>query len=414
MPGIPPSHTPFWHKPLVIMLCGAAVFMLSAGTRQSFGLFQVPLTSELGWGREAFSLPLALMTLIMGLVTPFMGGLADRYGTGWVVLFGGVFWAVGLYGMSLVTTPWMLTLSAGLLLGLGTAATSVSIAMGGVGRMVPERFRGRALGVVAAGGSIGQMLLLPISQQLIESLGWRTALALLALGMVVMVPAAFGLSFRSAAGAGSEGVQTISQALGEARKHSGYLLLMAGFFVCGFHVSFIQVHLPAFAVDKGLSPKVGAYALMLVGLFNILGSYTWSTLGDRFRRKRLLSVLYLSRALLISVFLLLPVTPAVVLTFSSVMGFLWLGTVPLTSALVGEIFGVRYLSTLFGIVFTSHQVGGFLGAWLGGRIFDATGSYDLMWYFSIALGVFSALVHAPIDDRPVERIGVAADQGPQV
>jgi predicted MFS family arabinose efflux permease len=391
------------------MICGALVFMLSAGTRQTFGLYLHPMSSAQGWGREVFALAVAVLTLLMGAVTPFMGAVADRYGSGRVILFGGALWALGLYLMAAATTPLAITLATGVVVGLGASATSVSIAIGAVGRQVPEHLRSRALGVVTAGGSVGQMLVLPLAQGLIAWLDWKLALMSMGALMVLLIPAALGVGGRPVADPGA-GSQRVGHALVEAGRHQGFLLLTAGFFVCGFHVSFIATHLPSFVVDSGLPAGVGAAALFLVGVFNIFGSYTWGRLGGRRRKKRLLSVLYLARAALIGGFLAVPVSAASVLVFASAMGFLWLGTVPLTSGLVGQIFGVRYLSTLFGIVFFSHQVGGFLGAWLGGYVFDTTHSYTLMWLFSIALGIASALLHMPIDDKPVARVGTVAAQ----
>jgi MFS family permease len=392
---------PAWQTPLVIMFCGALVFMLSAGTRQTFGLFLRPMSTDLGWGREVFALSVAILTLFMGAVSPFMGALADRYGSGRVILFGGVLWAAGLYAMAHASSPLAITLATGLVVGLGAAATSVSIAIGAVGRQVPEAMRSKALGIVTAGGSVGQMLVLPLAQGMISWLGWQTALALLGGIMVLLIPAALGVGGRPASP--TAGGLGLGQSLREAVRHRGFLLLTAGFFVCGFHVSFIGVHLPSYVVDRGIAPGIGAAALFLIGLFNILGSYAWGRWGGRHSKKWLLSSLYLTRGVVITVFFLVPATVTSVLVFAAAMGFLWLGTVPLTSGLVGQIFGVRYLSTLFGIVFFSHQVGGFLGAWLGGVIFDATHSYNLMWLFSIALALFSALVHLPIDEQPLVR-----------
>jgi len=390
-----------WQTPVVIMLGGALVLMLSSGTRQAFGLFLHPMTDAHGWGREVYAFAVALATLVLGAATPFMGALADRYGSGRVVLLGGVLWVVGLYAMAHATTPAWLALAAGLPVGLGAACTSVSIAMGAVGRQVPEAMRSRALGVVASAAAVGQMLVLPLAQGLIHWLDWRLALTALGGLMVLLIPAALGISGRPAPDGAAGSDQGIVAAIHQAVRHRGYLLLNGGFFVCGFHVSFIAVHLPSFVVDSGLSPAVGATALFLIGLFNIGGSYAWAHLGDRHRKKRVLSTLYLLRAGLIAVFWALPVSAASVLGFSALMGFLWLGTVPLTSGLVGEMFGVRYLSTLFGGVFFSHQMGAFAGAWLGGIVYDRTQSYDLMWGLAIALGIAAALLHAPIDDRNV-------------
>lgn len=396
-----------WQSPLVIMMGGAMVMLLVTGMRQAFGLFQIPITTEMGWGREVFSLSMAIMGLLMGFLSPLTGGIADRYGAGRVLLTGGVLWALGIYLMSTSTTPLMLILSIGIVIGLGTACTSVSIAMGATGRMVPDDMRSRALGFVAAGASTGQLLLTPLGHGLITWFGWKTALKLLSLAMAGMIPAALGLSGKMKVEAPETKGQTIRQSLAEASRHRGYLMLTAGFFVCGFHVSFVGVHLPAFAVDQGLSPGVGAWALTLLGAWNVFGSILWGRWGDRYRKKYLLSMLYSIRAVLFLLVLVVPINNVTIFLFAGVMGFTWLSTVPLTTGVVGDIFGVRYLSTLFGFVFASHQVGAFLGAWLGGRIFDATQSYDLMWMLSVALAVFSALIHLPIPDQPLRREEVA-------
>ena len=392
-----------WQTPLIIMFGGAIAMLLVTGMRQTFGLFQIPITTEMGWGREVFSLAMAIMGLLMGFLSPITGGIADRFGAGRVLLTGGVLWAVGIYLMSIATTPLMLMFSIGIVIGLGTACSSVSIAMGATGRMVPDHMRSRALGFVAAGASAGQLLLVPLGHGLITWFGWQTALGLLALTMAAMIPAALGLSGKMKAEAPGTQGQNIRQSLAEAVRHRGYLMLTAGFFVCGFHVSFVGVHLPAFAVDKGLSPAVGAWALTLLGAWNVFGSILWGRWGDRYRKKYLLTMLYSIRAVLFLAVLYVPINNVTIFLFAGIMGFTWLSTVPLTTGVVGDIFGVRYLSTLFGVVFASHQVGAFLGAWLGGRIFDATQSYDLMWMLSIGLGVFSALIHLPISDEPLRR-----------
>ena len=338
-----------------------------------------------------------------------MGMLADKYGARKVVAMGGLGYCLGLYLMSQATSPLTLNLTTGLLIGVSLSATSFAVVLGVVGRAVSERNRSMALGLAAAGGSVGQVLILPIGQALITAYGWVLALGGLAAIAFLMVPlaAALGASERKSRKELNE--QLISHAVAEAGLHRGYWLLMAGFFVCGFHVTFIATHLPAYIVDSGLSPGLGATALALIGLFNIIGSCFWGIVGGKYSKKGSLSSLYLARAVLIAALVLFPISNLSILVFASGMGFLWLGTVPLTSGLIGQIFGVRYLSTLFGIVFFSHQIGAFLGVWLGGYIFDVTGSYDIVWYVSIALGVLSALLHWPINEQPLARLALAGE-----
>ncbi|MEE8397299.1 MAG: MFS transporter [bacterium] len=384
-----------------VIVGAALVALLGAGMRSSFGLYLRPMTGQLGWGRGVFGLAMALQTLLMGAGTPFFGFVADRLGAGAVLAGGAVAYSLGLLWVSQAATPAGLTLSLGLLIGLAASATSMTIMVTAVGKVVTPESRTRAMGIVTAGAGAGQVLVLPTAQFLLEAYGWSRTLMVMAGLILLFVP--LSLPFFAAGNDTAEKPrgQGAGAALAEAAAHPGYRLLTAGFFVCGFHVSFLTVHLPAFIADGGLTPALGATALMLVGLFNIFGSFYWGQLGTRHSKKHLLSLLYTLRALVFVVFLLVPLSTWSVLIFAATVGSLWLGTVPLTSGLVGQIFGVQYFSMLFGIVFVSHQVGGFLGAWLGGILFDRTGSYDLMWYGSIALGLASALVHLPIADKAV-------------
>ena len=387
---------------VIAIACGSFILLLSFGVRSSFGLFLQPMSLDLGWGREAFALAMALQNLLWGASQPFVGAIADKYGTARTVLGGGLLYVLGVYLMSTTSSPPELYFSAGVLVGLGLSGTGFGVVLAAVGRSVPAERRSVALGITTAVGSLGQFLLPPIGQAFLAAYGWQTALLLLAAGSAAMVLAAGGLRGRMATA--GQGEQTIGQALTEARQHSGFLYLTAGFFVCGWHVAFIAVHLPAYLADGGISTEIAAWCLALVGLFNVIGSYVAGVLGGRLSKKYCLSFLYLARSVVILVFIMLPLSVGSALLFAAAMGLLWLSTVPLTSGLVAQIFGPRYMATLFGIVFLSHQIGSFLGIWLGGYLYDAYGSYDLIWWLSIALGLVAALLHWPIDERAVLRL----------
>jgi predicted MFS family arabinose efflux permease len=386
----------------MVILCGALILSVCMGVRQSFGLFLPPMTLDLGIGREAFALALALQNLLWGLFQPLTGMIADRFGAGRVVVAGAAVYALGLIHMSGAATLFDLNLGAGLLVGFGTAATGFAVVLGAVGRLVAAERRSMALGIVSAGGSFGQFVIAPAGQALIAAQGWPGALITLALFAALMAPLALALAGRpDGQGQGEAPAMTLTQAIREAAGHSGYRYLSLGFFVCGFQVAFIAVHLPAYLGDVGLTGETAALALALIGFFNILGTFACGALGGIYSKKYLLSLLYLLRALVITAFLLVPKTEITVLVFAAAIGFLWLGTVPLTSGLVGQIFGVRYLSTLFGIVFFSHQMGSSLGVWLGGYAFDILGSYDPVWMASIVLGIGAALLHLPIAEQAI-------------
>lgn len=390
--------------PLRVMVCGTSILALAIGLRLAFGLFLQPMSESLQWGREIFAIAIAIQNILWGLTQPLMGMLADKYGSRKVVALGGASYGLGLYLMSQAESPLALNLTTGLLIGVSLSATSFAVVLGAVGRAVSEQNRSMALGIASAGGSVGQVVILPIGQVLIDAYGWVLALGGLAAIAFLMVPLAAALGSGGPNSPKAAQEQLMRHALAEAGIHRGYWFLTAGFFVCGFQVTFIATHLPAYVVDSGLSAGLGATALALIGLFNIIGSSFWGALGGKYSKKYSLSSLYLARAVLIIALVFFPVTRFSILLFASGMGFLWLGTVPLTSGLIGQIFGVRYLSTLFGIVFFSHQIGAFLGVWMGGYVFDATGSYDIVWYFSVALGVLSALLHWPINEQPVARL----------
>ena len=389
-------------KAIIALICGALVLTLAMGIRQTFGLFLSPMSADLGIGRESFALAIAIQNILWGVVQPVTGMIADKYGAGRVVLAGTAAYVAGLVVMSGATNIWDLNLGGGVLVGLAMSCTSFAVVLGAIGRAVPAEKRSMALGIAAAGGSFGQFIMAPVGQGLIAAEGWGGALVVMALFAAMMAPLAVALAGRPAARAstGAEATsQSLGEALGEAGRHAGFWYLTVGFFVCGFQVVFIAVHFPAYLNDIGLSAGLGATALALIGFFNIIGTWLCGFLGDRYSKKYLLSGLYLVRSLVIALFLLAPKTEATVMVFASAIGLLWLGTVPLTSGLVAQIFGVRYMSTLFGVVFFGHQVGSFLGVWLGGVVYDATGSYDAIWVASILLGLAAAALHLPIAER---------------
>ena len=396
---------------VLVVICAGLVAWLSIGVRQTFGLFLQPISLDMGWGREVFAFALALQNLLWGLSQPVAGAFADRYGSGRVVVVGTVIYALGVYLMAESTGALQMHLGAGFLVGAGLAATSFTVVLAAVGRLVSPERRSLAFGVTTAIGSFGQFAMVPLGQSFLEAHGWSTALLLLAACSLVMMPLAAGLATRRAeTGAPERTGQSVVEALREAAGHSGYRYLTVGFYVCGFQVTFIAAHLPAYLVDGGIDASIGAWALSLVGLFNVVGSLLCGYLGGRHSKKNVLAVLYLGRALVITVFLIVPLSVTSTLLFASVIGVLWLGTVPLTSGLVAQIFGMRHMGTLFGIVFLSHQLGSFTGVWLGGYLYDVTGTYDVVWWIAIALGIAAALLHWPIDERSVPRPALAAER----
>ena len=395
---------------LTVLICGAIVITLGMGIRQSFGIFLKPVTADLEVGRQVFGLAIALQTLLTGLLGPAAGMLSDRLGPHRVVACGAVIYGLGLILAGLSQGPTSLVLTLGGVVGMGMSLLTLPVVLGAVGRVVPAEQRGTAFGLVTAGGSFGQFAMVPGAQTLITHFDWHWAFMLLSIGMAVAFATAFGLAHKgNAASAPAAGEDSGPlAALARASRHPGYWLLTLSFFVCGFHVSFIATHLPAYLADRGISAAVAANSLALIGLFNIFGSYIFGALCARYAKKHLLSAIYAARALLFVLVVTLPMTPAFALVFGAVMGFLWLGTVPPTSGLVAQLFGTRYLATLFGVVFMSHQIGGFLGAWFAGYLFDSTGSYQIAWTISIALGVFGALVLLPVKETPPTRLRTAA------
>ncbi|MCC6533835.1 MAG: MFS transporter [Burkholderiales bacterium] len=387
--------------PLVILLAGGMAMTIALGARHAFGLYLQPMTADLGWARQTFAFALAAQNLIFGIAQPFSGMLADRFGAGRVMLGGTALYVLGLALMADVSSGPGFMFSAGLLIGTAVSCISFPIVFGVVARTYPPEKRSVAMGIAGAAGSFGQFVMLPYGQMLINVLGWQQSLLVLAATVALVAPLSMLLAEEQRPAATAQ--QSIPEALKEALGHRGYSLLCAGYFVCGLQVMFVAVHFPAFMVDRGMKAEVGMMALALIGLFNIFGSYFWGWLGGRYSKKRMLSLLYFLRAVNIAAFIVLPLSATSVYVFAAVIGFLWLGTVPLTNALIAQIFGVRYLSTLGGIAFFWHQVGSFVGVALGGYVFDQTGSYQVMWAIAIAAGVFAAAVNWPIDDRQIAR-----------
>ncbi len=397
------SSTRQWRTPMVVIIAGCLISVIGFGIRSSFGLFLEPMTAAQDWSRETFGLAMALQNLFWGLGLPIAGMLADKWGSSRVIIGGAVAYFAGVYGMALSDSHALLYLTGGVLSGLGIAFSAFTLAMASMVRVVGPEKRSFVLGVGTAAGSVGQVLFSPIGQGFINSFGWQQALIILSFFVLILIPLAWMLP-HGAPGSQTQDDQSLQAALREALSHRGFVLLTLGFFVCGFHVAFITVHFPAYVRDIGLDPNIGAYSLALIGLFNIGGSLLSGIAGQRFSMKFSLSFIYTARAVAITALLLLPKTPLVVLGFAAVMGLLWLSTVPLTTGIVAQVFGTRYMGTLFGIVFLSHQIGSFLGVWLGGKLYDSSGSYDSMWVAGIMLGLLAALLHLPINESPVARL----------
>lgn len=391
----------------IALFSGVVILVLAMGVRQSFGIFLTPIAIDLEIGRRAFGFAIAVQNLLWGLAQPLVGAAADRFGTVRIIAGGAVVYAAGLALAAVSGGPLGLTWTLGILVGLALSATTYVTVLGAIGRLVAPEQRSAAFGLCTAAGSFGMFALVPGAQALIDEVGWRDAMIVSAIAVGAIAPLAFGLRPADRRGAGVDGSQTLVAAIREAGGHRGYWLLNAGFFVCGFHVAFVATHLPAYLADNGLAPAVNAWALALIGLFNIAGSYLAGVLGGRYRQKLVLSAIYGVRALVIGLFLVAPLSSFTAILFGAAIGFLWLGTVPLTSGLVARLFGVQYLSMLYGVVFASHQVGAFLGAWGAGVAYDLLGSYDLVWLAAVGLGVFATVIHLPIDDRPRARLNPA-------
>ncbi|USH01323.1 MFS transporter [Grimontia kaedaensis] len=391
--------------PLLVWL-GIGILIISLGIRQSFGIFMMPITDTFQSGREFFSLAIALQNLLFGLFQPFVGMAADRFGAKRIITMGGVAYALGLYLTSIATGTGVLYISMGVLIGLGLSATSYVIILGAVAKVVPAEHTAKAFGLTTAMGSFGMFAVIPGAQSLLANYDWQIAMQVFAMFCTLMI--AFAVFMKTANSSSSasgqaEPEQTLKEAIAEAARHSGYWLIHAGFFVCGFQVMFIATHLPSYIADKGLPGNTAAMALAYVGIFNIFGSYFWGLMGDRFNKRYVMTSLYMMRSVVLTLFITVPLTTNTATIFGAAIGFCWLGTVPLTSGLVRQIFGPRYMSTLYGLVFFTHQLGSFIGAWVGGRVFDYYGSYEPIWWATIVLAFAAALIHLPINDKPVVR-----------
>lgn len=380
--------------------------MLTFGPRATAGFFLLPMSNEFGWGRDVFALALALQNLLWGLGSPFAGAIADRYGTVRVLCVGALLYAAGLALMSVAVTPGLLHLSAGVFIGFGLSAASFNLVLSAFGKMLPDRWKSFGFGAGTAAGSFGQFLFPPLAAGLIKGVGWQETLLIFAAVILLVMPLSLAFASRAGGaapptGAGPE--QSIKAALSEAFRHRSYVLLVLGFFTCGFQLAFVTVHMPAYLVDKGITAQVGGWTLALIGLFNMIGSLTAGALAGRFSRKYMLAFIYFARGVVIAIFILVPVTPLTCYVFGAAIGLLWLSTVPPTSGLVMLMFGTRYMAMLYGFAFFSHQVGGFIGVLLGGYLYEATGSYDGVWWLSVALSFASAAINLPIKERPVVR-----------
>ncbi len=398
-----------WRTPAVVVLCGCICAIVSFGPRATLGFFLTPMSQEYHWGRDVFGLAIAIQNILWGLAGPLAGMMADRFGVVRVLWTGAVLYAIGLALMAFSTTPALLHLSAGVFIGLGLACSSFSIVLSAFGKLLPERMRSFAFGAGAAAGSFGQFLYSPLAVALIDVVGWQNALLTFALLMLVIVPASLVLGTGGAGQGGAHGVpqQSLRQALAEAIAHRSYVLLVIGFFTCGFQLSFITIHMPPYLVDQGLASSVGGWTIAVIGLFNIFGSLMSGWLATFLPKRFILSAIYFSRAMAILAFISFPVTPFTSIMFGASMGLLWLSTVAPTQGLIALMFGTRWLATLAGFAFFSHQVGGFLGVWLGGIVFERTGSYDMVWWLAILFGVLSAVINLPIVEKPVVRAAAA-------
>ncbi|MGL6259826.1 MFS transporter [Vibrio sp. WXL210] len=398
--------------PILVWL-GIGTLIISLGIRQSFGIFMMPISEHFNTGREFFSLAIALQNLLFGAFQPFVGMAADKWGAKRIVVIGAIAYALGLALMSVTQSTAMAYISLGALVGFGLSATSYVIILGAVAKVVPAEHAAKAFGLTTAAGSFGMFAMIPGAQAMMTNWGWQGAMQGFAMLCALMIAfAAFMKTSKpTAAAVKTQSVQsemTLKQALKQAFNHKGYWLIHAGFFVCGFHVMFIATHLPSYLADKQLPASSAAMALAYVGIFNIFGSYFWGLMADRYSKRHVMCVLYMLRAVVIAGFVVLPISEFTAAIFGGAIGFVWLGTVPLTSGLVRHIFGVKYMSTLYGLVFFTHQVGSFLGAWVGGRIYDYYGSYEPIWWSTVVLAVIAGLIHIPIDDRPVELVAKTA------
>ena len=393
----------FWQRPVFVLAFATLAIAVTYGSRQGFGMFMRPITMELGWGRETLSIAIAIQVLIYGLAAPFVGAIADKWGPIKVLVAAGSLYSFGLVMMANSVTVEGMVFSIGLLTGLGSSGCALPLILSIVGRVAPEEKRSTWLGITVSGGTAGQMLIVPLTQGIISSWGWVVAVLVLACLVALVIPLAGAISSAAAGALDRKDTQSLGEVLREARRHMGFWMLVTGFFVCGFQVQFINAHLPAYLGDSELGENMGAIAIALIGLFNMFGTWISGWLGGRYRKKYLLSGIYFGRSLVVIGFISVPLTTASVVIFAAFIGLLWLATVPLTSGIVVQMFGPRYLATLYGMVFLSHQLGSFAGVWMGGRIFDQTGSYGPVWYAIIAAGFVAALMHWPINDQPLAK-----------
>jgi MFS family permease len=393
---------PWYFLPMTVLVAGCIVAIINFGVRSTFGLFTVPISEAHQWPREVFSLAVAIQNLVWGIATPLAGMMADRFGSARVLMTGAVIYAIGVVVMATSSNPLVFHLGGGILVGVGIALSSFSIVMAALGRIVPPEKRSWAFGLATASGSLGQFIFAPFAAALLSAYGWQNALYVLAassLGIILFaLPLMVQNTSRSTAVAGETDL-SMGQAISKAFGERSYVLLTSGFFVCGFQLAFITVHLPPYLAEHGISKEMAGLAMGLIGLFNVAGSYLSGIIGGRGEKHMPLSIIYLARSAAVVAFITLPITPVTTLIFTATMGFLWLSTVPLTMGLVTVMFGTRYMATLYGFVFLSHQVGSFLGVWLGGRLYDLYGNYDIVWWMGVALGVFAAIVHLPIIEK---------------
>jgi MFS family permease len=397
-----------WRTPTVIIVCGCGIATLAFGPRSALGLFLPPMTADNGWSRETFAFAVALQTLLYGAAQPFAGAIADRFGTGRVIIAGATLYAFGIGLMAHATTPGLLYLSTGVFVGFGLSGCSFNLIISSFGKLLPASWRSTAFGAGTAAGSFGQFLFSPLGVGLIDHIGWRAALTTFAVLLLFIIPLSLAVATSRLPGAqsGSHGGaadQNYREALAEALTHRSYILLVLGFFTCGFQLGFVTVHLPSYLIDRGLSAEIGGWTLGAIGLFNIIGAMTSGWLGNRMPKRYILSAIYFARAITVVALITLPASPAVTLIYGAVTGLLWLSSVPPTSGLVALMFGTRWMAMLFGIAFFSHQVGGFLGVWLGGLVYERTGSYDAVWWLGVLFGVLSAIINLPIVEKPVAR-----------
>jgi MFS family permease len=404
----PAAASVAWRTPMVIVLCGCLISLVSFGPRATLGFFLTPMSQANHWDRDVFGLALAIQNLLWGAGQPFAGAIADRYGTLRVLCAGAILYAAGLALMAYSTSAGMLNLSAGVLIGFGLSGCTFSVVLAAFGKLLPENWRLLAFGAGTAAGSFGQFLYSPLAVSLIDAYGWQSALITFGFGMLLILPLALVVATPAADVGAARTQQSLKAALSEAIGHRSYVLLVLGFFTCGFQLAFITVHMPAYLVDKGLSAQVGGWTIGAIGLFNIIGSLASGWLGNIVPKRYILSVIYFGRAAAVLVFIMVPVTAASSIVFGAVMGLLWLSTVAPTNGIIALMFGTRWLATLAGVAFFSHQVGGFLGVWLGGLVFVRTGSYDAVWWLSVLFGVLSAVINLPIVEKPVARPVVAA------